>query len=109
MLAAPEALPFITTHDIKMMILVKVLVVLGVCTQRRVALYLLPITVFTVVHTTWCGGRTGEQVRVLTTFRNVNTQSSMEAEILEAVDLIVEVGTADERTAVGDICLLVKQ
>ena len=48
-LAAPEVLPLITSHDVEMMNPIEILVVLSVSTQREVALQNFLTTIATIV------------------------------------------------------------
>ena len=66
-LTYPEALPLVTGHDVEVMLLSEILIILSVGTQGGVTLYLLPVALFAVVHTTRGSGRAGEEVGVLTT------------------------------------------
>ena len=66
-LALPEALPLVTGHDVEVMLLREILIILSVGTQGGVTLYLLPVALLAVVHTTRGSGRAGEEVGVLTT------------------------------------------
>ena len=63
----PEALPFVTGHDVEVMILVEILVILCIGTQCGITLYLLPVALLAVVHATRSSWRVGEEVCVLAT------------------------------------------
>ena len=105
-LAPPEVLPLITAHDVEMMASVEVLIVLGVGVEGKVALGDLIVALAAVVDAVRAVGR---GPGVLLSVGEVRTESGVEPESLEAVDLIVDLCAADDRTAVGDVLLEVQQ
>ena len=105
-LAPPEVLPLITAHDVEMMASVEVLIVLGVGVEGKVALGDLIEALAAVIDTV---GAVGRSPGVLLSVGEVRTESGVEPESLETVDLIVDLCAADDRTAVGDVLLEVQQ
>ena len=105
-LAAPEVLPLITSHDVEMMNLIEILVVLSVSTQREVALQNFLTTVAAIVQ---CVCARCSKWLALATLWDICTQGSMQSQVLETVYLIVDVCTTDEWTAVSNLTALIQQ
>ena len=106
-LGAPVMSPFITDHDVEVVLgfILEIMIVLGVRRQREVTLHDGLPSVRAVVDSQ---GVAGIHICPLFTFRNVGTQSGVEAQVLETMYLIVELGTADERTADGAVVFQLK-
>ena len=97
-LRAPETLPLVTTHDVEVVNLGEVLIVLCIRRQREVTLRNLLGAVAAVVGVL---RRHGAAHAVLAALRDVGTKRQVQAQVLETVNLVVNVGAADEGTAVG--------
>ena len=86
-------LPLVTGHDVEVVLVVEVLVILGIGTQLQVLLGLGVVAGITVVVRGI--GDIGADV-VAMTAGEVTTQSEVEPQVLETVDLVINVCTADE-------------
>ena len=108
LLITPEVLPLITSHDVEVILglVVEVVVILSVGRELEIALQDLFFTIITIVHRF---GVPGLVASVLFTFRNVGTKRHVEAQVLEPMNLIVNVGTTNERTAVGMFVAAIEQ
>ena len=94
----PEVLPFVTTHDIKVMFLVKVFEVLCIHAERKIAFEFFFPTIATKVE----GGESRSwHAFVLLSLRNVGTKGKVQAQVFKAMNLIVDVSTTHERTTVS--------
>ena len=104
-LTAPEVLPLVTAHDVKMVIIVEVLVILGIAAQGVSTLDDLFPAIAAIVGGI---GRSGIHIGALLTLGQVGAQGEMESQILKAMHLIIDVGITDEVTADGTVILQVK-
>ena len=82
------------------MVLVDVLVILCVCGKQLIALQVLVVGAATIIHVGWV-----ELVAcvLVLAFSYLKTEGGMETQVLEAMYLVVDVSTTDERAC----CLLV--
>ena len=102
----PEVLPLITTHDVEVVDLGKILVVLCVGRELQVTLQNLLHAIAAIIDRT---SIVTLVVGVLTTLGDVSTACQVQAQILETMYLIVDVSTADKRTADGVLVTRVEQ
>ena len=88
-------LPLETSHDIEVLSLSEVLIVLRVCVELEVVFVLQIVTIPAIVvtsHTKWV------ILITLVTIAIVCTKVSMEAQILESVDLVIQLQVTYEST-----------
>ena len=105
----PEMLVLVTAHDIEVILslVVKVVVVLCISTQREVTLKNRLTSMITIVVVGIV--RISRRVdRNLLTFSHISTECCVQAKIFESMHLIVDVSTADKLTAVSYIIALVE-
>ena len=105
---APEVLPLITTHDVEVIlgIIIEVMIILSISRELQVALQNLFVTSATIIDRASVPRLV---VGILDTFRNISTKSYMQAQVFEAVNLIVDVGTSYERLTLGIFVTSIKQ
>ena len=96
----PVVLPFITNHDVEMVLglVVEVVVILCVGREREVALQFLFVAIASIVESF---RRAGVDVGHFLTFRYIGTECGVQAQVFESVHFVFNVGTSHESPAVG--------
>ena len=85
-------LPFVTGHDIEVMVLVEILQILGICGKRRVAFVDLLPSVVSIID---AGGVAARTDGGLLAGRQVAAKVEVQVQVFESVDLIVHLYTSD--------------
>ena len=98
LLVTPEVLPLVTSHDIEMMNLGKILIILCIGRNLKIALQDLVHTRTAIIPRACIPSLVG---CILLTFRNIGTSCSVQTQVFETMYLIVDIGTSHERTADG--------
>ena len=98
--------PLITTHDIKMMVIIEILEILGVCRVNKVILILLGITVIAIIEIRRTPFSIGG---ILLTIAPITREVHVKPQVLKAMYLIIYLHITHIVKRAGTVILLSQQ